>query len=369
MSQNRLGIAIVVLLALGGLTFFRMRSQRAEYAPSSQSSATLPKLKREAIDELTVSGPDQPTVHLVKKGDEWRLTEPVDAKADKDAVSTALDKLVELEVTGVAATQAKNHERLEVDDKKGLHVVVKGGGKVLLDGLIGSYQTGNTMFRLQGQAQVVSVRGSIRYAFAKAVRDFRDRTITSKLEAKDVEEIAFENKNGNLRFKHEGEHWKQVVGKGEKAIDKLDESKVLSVVNAAVALSAMDFAEPNVTPEQAGLGAGAATVTLTMKPEAKAQPLRIRIGAEKDKNYYLQREGVDTIFIVSSWVADRLLPKADAFEVKSEPAAAANSAHGAPPNMAPEGSHENPIKVYPTRVETSKKPVHAAAAKPAAVKK
>lgn len=359
MSQNRLGTAIVVLLALGGLTFYQLSTREALDKAAPQASVTLPKLKREAIDELAVSGGDQPAVRLVKKGNEWRVAEPLDAKADQDAVTTALDKLVELEVTGVAATKAKNHERLEVDEKKGLRVIARGTGKTLLDGYIGSYQTGNTMFRSQGQDAVASVRGSIRYAFAKATREWRDRTI-NKLELKALQEIAFASKNGNFRFAHEGDTWKQVLGAGQKGIERFDEKKVSGIVSAVLDLSATDFADANVTQEQAGLTAGAATVTLTTTGEAGPQQIRFRVGGNKDKDYYVLREGIDTIFVVSSWVGDRLMPKADLFAEKKEPAPGENT--------APLGSRENAIQVLPTRVEHGAMDPHAGAAKPAAAK-
>jgi hypothetical protein len=360
MNQNRLGIAIVVLLALGGLTFYRLSAREAQDKPAPQTTLTLPKIKRDSIDELLLSGGDDPGVRLVKKGAEWRLAEPLDAKADQDTVGTALDKLAELEMTGVAATKAKNHERLEVDEKKGLHVIAKGAGKTLIDGYIGAYHTGNSMFRPQGQVSVASVRGSIRYAFAKAIREWRDRTI-SKIESKDVEEIGFSSKNGNLRFVRQGESWKQVVGKGDTAIPTVDEPKVLGVVNSATAMSATDFADPKMTIEQAGLGQSAATVTLKMKGNPAPAPVVYRIGAETNKNYYFQRDGADTIFIVSSWVGERLMPKAEAFTYKKEEVAPPQAPEAR--NNAPEGSPENPIKVFPTRVE---KGAHGATAKAAA---
>ena len=181
-------------------------------------------------------------MRFVKKGDEWRVVEPVDGKADQDAISSALGKIEELEVTGVAATQKKNHARLEVDEAKGTHVVAKGGGKVLLDGFVGTYQSGNSMFRVQGQEPVATVRGSIRYAFNKRLAEWRDRTIT-KYEPDDVQEIVFDNKNGHFQFARTGpEEFKQVLGKGEKAIAPLDMPKVRGLVGTAAGVTALDIA-------------------------------------------------------------------------------------------------------------------------------
>jgi hypothetical protein len=339
MSQNRLGIATVVLLVLLGLTVWRMNAREAEVKAPAKLEAKLPKLERDKLDQIELSSPDKPKVRLVKKGSEWRLAEPLDARADQDAVKSALDKLAELEVTGVAATQPSNHERLEVDEKKGTHVIARADGKVMLDGWIGSYQSGNSMFRLQGQDLVATVKGSIRYAFSKPVREWRDRTI-DKLESKDVREIVFENKNGRFDFVRSGEDWNQVVDKHDKRdkrIDPLDQGKLKSIVGTATSLTAADFAEPSVTPEQAGLGAGAATVALKLANDAGAQQILYRIGNEKDQNYYLQREGNATLFMVAKWTGERLISGPDAFLKKEAPAA----------NAAPVGSPQNPIPVEP----------------------
>jgi hypothetical protein len=350
MTQNRLGVATAVLLALVGLVVWRISARESEdrAQPKAAAQIKLPKIDAKAVDGLELTSPEGEKVRLVKKGEEWWLAEPVDAKADQDAVETAVNKLAELEVTGVAATKTKNHERLEVDEKKGTHVTAKGGGKVLIDGYVGVYQAGSSMLRLHGQELVASVKGSIRYAFNKPLREWRDRTI-SKVETTAVQEILFENKNGSFQFVRAGEEWKQVVPKGKKAIAPLDMPKVKGLVGTAASLSAVDFADPGVTAEQAGLGKDAATVQVKLGGDAGEQQIVYRVGGEKDKNIYLQRQGDDTIYLVSAWIGGRLVPSTDSF-IKKEPEQPAGDEAARP------GSPQNPIVVEPTRTEIVKKP-------------
>jgi hypothetical protein len=339
MSQNRLGIATVILLVLSGLTVWRMNARNAEVQGPAKVETKLPKVDREKLDELELAAPDKPKVRLVKKGSEWRLAEPLDAKADQDAVKSALDKLSELEVTGVAASKPENHEKLEVDEKKGTHVIARAEGKVVLDGWVGTYQSGNSMFRQQGQNTVATVKGSIRYAFSKNVREWRDRAI-DKLESKDVREITFDNKNGLFAFVRAGEDWNQVVDKRDKRskrVEPLDQGKVKSLLGSATTLQASDFAEASVTPEQAGVGPGSATVTLKLANDAGAQQVVYHVGNEKDQNYYILRDGNPTLFLISKWMGDRLVVNVDGL-VKKE----------APANAGPPGSPGNPIPVEPT---------------------
>lgn len=329
--MNKLGIVSIVVIALAVLVFMKMSSRRAEENQKPSVTVTVPKLKSDAIDELELSSPDKPKVRLVKKDGAWRVAEPLDAKADQNAVTTALTKLSELEVSSVAATLKKNHEKLEVDEKSGTHVIAKGAGKTLLDGYIGAYRSGSSMLRLQGQEAVAAVRGSIRFAFSKDLREWRDRSIT-EIPTESVQSITFVNKNGKLAFKREGDAWKQVLAKGEKPIQPLDESKVKGIVGTSSSLSATDFADPTATPEAIGLGNDAATVLLDIKQESGESQLVYRIGAQKEQSYYLRKDGDDTIYLVSAWIGGRLLGSKDSFIKKAE---------------APSGSPENPIQVSP----------------------
>lgn len=329
--MNKLGIVSILVIALAALVFLKTSTRRAEETQTPTITVEVPKLKADAVDELELSGPDKPKVRLVKKDGAWRVAEPVDAKADENAVTTALTKLSELDVASVAATLKKNHEKLEVDEKSGTHVIAKGAGKTLLDGYIGAYRSGSTMLRLQGQEAVAAVRGSIRFAFSKEIREWRDRTIT-EVPTESVQMMTFVNSKGRLQFKREGEGWKQVLGKGEKPIEPLDESKVKGVLGTASSLKATDFAEAGVAADQVGLGDDAGILTLLVKQESGESQIVYRIGAQKDQSYYLRKDGDEIIYLVSSWIGGRLLGDRDTFK-KSE---------------APSGSRDNPIQVAPS---------------------
>ncbi|MDD9933700.1 MAG: DUF4340 domain-containing protein, partial [Myxococcales bacterium] len=337
MNQNRLGIASIVLVALVGATVWQLNSREAEDKVTPTATVEVPSLKADDIQELTFTAPEKPTVTVVRKGDGWQLTAPVQAKADDNAIKTALTKLEELEVTGVAATKEKNHGKLEVDGETGSRVTVKGAGKTLLDGWVGVYRSGNSMFRLEGDEKVATVKGSIRYAFSKEVREWRDRTIT-KVETDSVQEMKLVNPKGEFHFKREGDTWAQVGG---KKVEPLDESKVKGIVGSGASLNATDFAATDVTAEAAGLGEDAPTFTLVLGGDAGPSEITYRLGGPAEKNFYLQKVGDDEIFIVSSWVHGRLTAGEDVLKKEAPP----------DPNQPRLGSPENPIRVEPTKVE------------------
>lgn len=338
MSGNRLLTAIAVLAALLAITVWQFNRRESEDKQAPAVSAKLPKVKKEDVTELMVAAPGKTAVTLKKDGDVWKMTAPVAADADKDAADTAVSKLAELEVMGVAATKAENYDKLEVTDAKGVHVVAKQGDKVLADLLIGTYLSGNTMVREKSAVNVATAKGSIKYPFDKEVKEWRDRSIVD-VPADQVQTAVFTNKNGSWKFVKADGAWKQAPG--EKQIPEFDPSKVSSVVSNAAGLRANDFAAADVTADAAGVGANAiGTVALTYGgADAGVKDILVRIGNKKDTNYYAQREGKDPIYLIAEFAGDKMLPSGPDKFTKEKPA---SGSPGNPIPVLPEGMKQMP---------------------------
>jgi hypothetical protein len=327
MSGNRLLTSIAVLAALLALTVWQFNRRDSEDAKAPDVSVKLPAVKKADVTELMVSAPGKKAVTLKKTDGAWKMTAPIASDADKDAIETALGKLEELNVVSVAATKAENHERLEVTDAKGVHVVAKQGDKVLADLLIGAYLSGNTMVREHGATNVATAKGSIKYAFDKEMKEWRDRSVVD-VPVDQVQQIAFTNKSGAWKFVKADNVWKQAPG--EKAIANFDPSKVSGIVSSVASLRGNDFAADGVTADAAGVGATPnGTVTLTAGGgDAGVKEVLLRIGNKHDSGYYAVVEGKDPIFVISEYTGERLVPTgADKFAKDAPKAAAA----GGPP--------------------------------------
>ncbi len=360
MQNNRLLIAGGVFVALLGAAIYVVKQRTVEDSGGDEAPLPeLPAIDPEAVTELEISRPvegeetERETVRLVRQGEGWRVAEPVDAVADLDAVDTALEKLEELEVRGVAATNPENHGRLEVDEAKGIRVVVKGGDATIATLWIGAYRNRSTMVRLDGEDTVVSVAGSIKFAFNKELKNWRNRRVVN-VDPLRVRRVRFENEDGPWEFaRSDDDTWTPAEGQAE--IERFDPSKVQSVVSSIARMRAVDFAEPAITREQAGLTEPAATVTLRVRPQSAAEEeaqeesgqteadtaeaeaagdeaedaagaeaesraeeietIVLRLGADLENGKrYLEREGDETIYVVSSYLADRMRPNAESFQ-------------------------------------------------------
>ncbi len=338
LKKHRVLIAAFVLLGLVGALVALEKKRAREYAESSEGGESpLPALVRDQITSVELSRPGQPTVRLEKRGSTFRVVAPVDFAADAANVASLLDKLVALEFVSVASTSTSSHAQLEVDDAHAIRVVAKNGSTTAIDLRVGVYRGGNTMVRLQGSNDVLAVRGSIRYAFARELREWRDRVIVDAAPG-DVRAVSFASDQGTFRFERGADDtW--VPAAGQAAIPEFDATKVDAAVTSLARLRATDFAADSDLAS-ANLAAPRGTVRLSILRSAgedggssAPEEITLLLGAARaDTNdVYVQRQGNPTVFVASSFVGDRMRPAAAAFTRSAE--APAEEAPAEPPAM------------------------------------
>lgn len=348
LKQYRVPIALVALIGLAVAAYFATRTPQPE--PESRPDLTVIRsVAKDRVDELEIRRPDEPAIKLAKRDGRWRVIAPVEADADQSAIDTALDRLAELEVRGIAATRRETHDDLEITEAKGLRVIARGRGTILTELIIGAYRNGKTLTRRPQDATVFMIEGAIRYAFNKALKDWRDRGIVD-VPVGDIVEVRFQNRHGVFSFVKRDDEW--AVADGATRVERFQPSKLTSLVGSLARLRASDFADADVSADAAGVGASVApsqtdgglpdVSLVTLRTRAgdagAAQDISIRIGnarGDGDREFYALRQGTDTIFVISKYLADRLRPAMDAFQ--SPPDAGPRPDGGAPPPPPEEG--------------------------------
>jgi len=367
-QNNRLWIGGVALLVLGGAAFY-VSSRNTGDTPEDEIEApqNFPEVDDGDITSLEITRPDEEPVRLELREGTWMVVSPLEAPADQATVTTALDKLGELHIEGIAANTATHHEELEVDAARGLHVVASGADGELANLWIGATRAGNTLVRVEGEDQVVTVRGSIKFAFNKALREWRDRGVLD-LESDDVIEMSWQGPNGTFHFTRpmeaaaapdaepEGEDAEDEAPAGPTygewqltdvsypptpaegaeidplaapltAIENFAPSRVRSMVTTLARMRASDFGD--VTAMDAELNDSSPSVTLTVRDGASTRRVTVRLGAARgdDGEHYASRVGADTIYVISRHLSDRIAPTAASFQQ--------TAAAEAPPEMPP----------------------------------
>lgn len=326
MTQNtKLGVGLVVLAALAGAVYLQKKKDD-DVGSAHTTSAELPELKApEAADKLEISNADKGSVTLEKKGEEWVLTKPLEARANQQAVKSLLDNLKELKAKEAIVGTATDEQKTTFDfaPAKAVHLVAFQGGEKKLDVTFGkSGARGQTMM-VDGKPGIYAASGYSSWLYAKEVKGWRDAKIFD-FDDTGVGALTLDRKAGKLAFVREGEKWKGTF-KGAP-LERFDEEKVKDALRALKALAADDFGDGK-SPEETGLDAPDTTVTIGMKDGATKV---LRLGkTSSGSNRYAQKEGEPTIYVVAQYAADWLVAEPS----KYQKAADAGAPAAAPPGM------------------------------------
>ena len=360
-TETKLYVALGVLGVLGGGLYLQNKKE-AENAASHTlggQAAALPKIDIKdddikAIDKIVLNkagedGGAPVDIELTRTGEDWKLTKPVDAKANQANVKSLLENLKTLKVTEQIDGTSAGYAKYGVADDKGLHAVFSKGNGVVLDARFGENGGRGQMTRLAGKEGVFAVKGYSSYLYARDAKGWRDLTLF-KFEEGDVTAATIQNEHGSFSFTKDGENWK---GKFEKPkgtsepIKDFDDAKVKDFVRAYKALNADGFADKGKTPSDVGLEKPLATVQLTLKDGAKRD---VAVGATAEgSSRWVKVGGSDEIWSISSWAADWAMAEEKKFQKDKDkdkkkpdgPGAGAGMPPGMPPGMGnPHGMGE-----------------------------
>lgn len=311
--EKRTLYALLAVLAVGALALAVQRSPEKgqRKGPPPRPVA---ELKAADIARLELTNEKQEHTTLEKAsapGNEWRVKQPGDWKADQTGVKQLIDALGKL---GFADTVTENPEKqaeLGVADGKGAHVVVKdAGGKTLADLLIGKSVGGFTMVRVAGQKEVWQATGFYPYSIAREPKGWRDHTVFDFALA-DVEKLSVESPGQKLlleklpadKDKPGDNQWKIVESQGAapKTADALDARQANATAQGLSNLHAADFADDKKKDDVIGKGQA-----LTLTATAKGQAHTLYVGEEKGDDVYIVTAEAPTVYIVKKFALERI---------------------------------------------------------------
>jgi len=329
-TETKLYVALGVLGVLGGGLYLQNKKEAESTANHTLGgqAAALPKIDIKdddikAIDKIVLNkagedGGAPVDIELTKTGEDWKLTKPVDAKANQANVKSLLDNLKALKVSEQIDASTTAYAKYSVSDDKGLHAVFSKGNGVVLDAHFGENGGRGQMTRLAGKDGVFAIKGYSSFLYARDVKGWRDLALF-KFEEGDVTAATIQNEHGTFSFTKDGENWK---GKFEKpkgsaeAIKDFDDSKVKDFVRAYKALNADGFAEKGKTPADVGLEKPLATLQLTLKDGAKRD---VSVGANAEgSSRWVKVSGSNDIWSISSWAADWAMAEEKKFQKESK---------------------------------------------------
>jgi hypothetical protein len=310
-------LALATFAVLGILAIVALkRPEKGER--TADSPRPVARLNTADIETLEVTKNGVTTV-LKSEGGKYQVVAPVAYAADESVAKAAFEGLGKMDVSDLVTEQKAKHAEFELDDKSGIHVVVKGkGGKVLADLLVGKTTGPGTMVRLAGKDEIWQASGISRYLFDKAAADWREKSITTfaQADAERIEVVAKDGAKATVKKTGEkagGEDAWSVVESSVK-IDKIDHAVANGIASALSIWKANDFAD-GAKLADVGLEPPVLKVTVALKGGKSATAL---LGNKKGEDeFYAKTPESPQVFIVKKYNVDRVLKRPIEFRDKT----------------------------------------------------
>ncbi len=330
MERNaKIGIAGVVLVGLGVALYYQVKKDAA--LGTGPSKAELPELKvPEDVDKIDITNGSKGEVVLEKHGDKWDVTKPVNAPANAANLKSLIDNMKDLKLVDRAVAKADDEAKktYELTPDKGIHIVVMKGPDKKLDATFGKSGGLGDAMMLDGNPDILLVKGYSSWMYGRDVKEWRDREMF-KLEDSNIDSFEIDGQHGKFVFtkptaKDGGtSDWMGTYNK--KPIPNLDTEKPKTCLGAFKTLTAEDFGDGKSSSET-GLDAPEETVTMKMKDGGVHV---LKVGKPADKAHYAQRDTDPTIYTIGAFPYEWASAEVTKFEHPSD--AGAPDSGGAKP--------------------------------------
>jgi hypothetical protein len=281
------------LFLLSSFTVDNLKGKKAE----DLRDKTVLAIDPEKVNRVTIERPSG-TVVVERKGkEEWTITRPTPAPAEKEDLRFYLTQLKDLKVEKFVAEQANDLSKYGLTTPQ-LSVSVDGTPEKKL--LIGKEVAGeqNVYAARAGDRQVFSVRKSALTDFGKSAGDLRDKTLLS-FKRDDAAKLALSTAAGAVELERQGTEWKVTKPfSGKAKTEKLD--SLFFGIESVKGTSVAAEKPADLTPF--GLAAPQAKVSVWLKGETTPKELMIGKKSSKGDGYYARTAASPTVFVIPEYL-------------------------------------------------------------------
>jgi hypothetical protein len=206
---------------------------------------TVLKLERDAVESLAVTTPGK-TLKFSKSSGEWRMSEPVSARADFTAVDGLLSRVNTLQMKSIADPEPKSLAEFGLDTPAATIQLGSGSSQATL--LVGKSAEDKTIYvKDQSRPAVMTIDANLLDELKKEPGDFRQKDLfdarafnAARIEVvRDGQTVAFEKTKSKNKDGQEEEKWRQVAPTAQDA----DQTKVENLLSSVTQTRATSFVD------------------------------------------------------------------------------------------------------------------------------
>ncbi|MBN1593312.1 MAG: DUF4340 domain-containing protein [Candidatus Coatesbacteria bacterium] len=305
MRAKQLIILLIILGVLSVFAFMAHQSNKpAERPPADSDQAKLfPSLNTDEIASIKIKSLGAETAIARDDTGTWVVPDQDNYPADAQAIQRMLDALDKLDRGSVVSRNPEKQAIYEVDDKLGTEVtILDKNDNELAHFFVGKAVQDffSTNIRVAGQDEVRLVRQMMSHMFKRPGGDWREKLIFDVDEAK-ITRYAVTGEEGSALFeKSEQGTWSTIEPADAKEVTPDDIERAPS---GLAKLRASGFGEEK-DQDKFELDKPKWTITVTTD-DGEAYTLKV-CGEKSKAQYFVQREGKDTVFYISKYQVDRM---------------------------------------------------------------
>jgi hypothetical protein len=283
-SWKLLAVLVILLVAT-----FIVLNRPGESSRGGSTGKYLVRYDSSAVTTLDITTPKE---HLVMEKDAgvWKITQPINAKANQTAVTSAIGKGTSLEVSTPVSTNPQNQSLFQVDST-GTLVRVLTNGKEDAAFRVGKNGPSfvETYVRSEGSNDVF-LTANLGTTFTRQLSDWRDKTIF-KTEQDFIKDVSFRYGDTTFALTFKDSTW-EVDGK------KASESSVrgfLGTLSNFATDALIDSTPTNLPPLTAVITVGDTQIRFFEQPDGK--------------KYFVQTSQSPQWFEIQQWRANQVLKR------------------------------------------------------------
>ena len=233
---------------------------------------------RDKVDHVTVTDAKQ-TIALAKQGADWRLTSPVDARADFSAVEGLVGRINTAQMKAITANEATDLKQYGLD-KPEMTITLAAGSSTASLAIGKSAGEGVVYAKDASRPLVFTIDSAVADEMKKPADDFRQKDL---FDARSFNTTRIEVvRNGQTRaFERSGDKWTQVAPSAKD----VDATKVDALMSALTNTRATGFVD-----DTANTGLDKPELSVTLKYEEGQKTEHVAFGKHAS-DAFAQRQG------------------------------------------------------------------------------
>jgi hypothetical protein len=288
MKKNTFILAGLLILLMAAA--YLVTKKTGELSSNDEGSVPMFRIDSASVDKIEIKSSGA-AVTLEKRGIEWFVVQPLDAKASPSAVARLLQQVKAIESRSIVSSNPEKYSIFRVDTS-GAEIRLWEQKNIAADFILGKMSPSyyRSYVRQAQSHDVVETDGIPNYIFERPVRDWREKTIVAALRA-NIRNVAYRFGDTSFSLVLQDSLW--TVGK-----KKAKQTIVEGIINTLSNFEADDFLDTTL-PQDAKL-----TAVLSYTG------IQLRFVFDRSlKKYYVQSSHAPQWFVAEPWRVNPLLKR------------------------------------------------------------